>query len=191
MNDPHTQAELIQQLEALQHDLAGKLRGYSEAQFFNTSTDTWSAADYLKHLLLSIKPVAKGLGLPQDRIQSMFGPAERPSMTYSELAARYGERLATGIRAEDYEKVVPASYRVPEGVTDLHTYLVDQWDEANQKFINAVRQWSEAKLDSHQLPHPALGSVTVRELILFTLHHNRLHAADIERVANSAHPVQN
>jgi hypothetical protein len=185
MSDPHTQPELIAQLETLQHDLGGKLRAYSEAQFFQTSTDSWSGADYLKHLLLSIKPVAKGLGLPQDRILSMFGGAERPSMTYGELAGQYSARLATGIRAEDYEKVVPASYRVPEGVTDLHTYLVEQWDEANQKLVSAIRLWSEADLDSHQLPHPALGSVTVRELILFTLHHNRLHAGDIERVTGS------
>jgi hypothetical protein len=183
MSDPYTQAELTAQLEALQHELAGKLRGYSEAQFFNTSSDAWSAADYLKHLLLSIKPVAKGLGLPQERILSMFGAAEHPSMTYAEIAGRYGARLATGIRAEDYEKVVPDSYRVPEGVTDLHSYLVEQWNEANTKLVAGIRLWSEADLDSHQLPHPALGEVTVRELILFTLHHNRLHAGDIERVA--------
>jgi DinB superfamily len=186
MSDPHSQAELIEQLEILQHDLAGKMRGYSEAQFFNLTTDSWSAADYLKHLLLSIKPVAKGLGLPQGRILSMFGPAERPSMSYTEIVDRYRARLAAGIRAEDYEKVVPVSYRVPEGVTDLHSYLVEQWDDAHQKLISAIHQWSEADLDSHQLPHPALGSVTVRELILFTLHHNRLHAGDIERVAGEA-----
>jgi hypothetical protein len=185
MSDPVTQAELIAQLEALQHDLGGKLRGYSEAQFFTVGADAWSAADYLKHLLLSIKPVAKGLGLPQDRILSMFGPAEHPSMTYAEIARRYGARLAEGIRAEDYEKVVPAAYRVPEGVTDLKAYLVDQWDEANQKFISAIRLWGEADLDSHQLPHPAIGNLTLRELIHFTLHHNRLHAGDIERVAGA------
>lgn len=31
--------------------------------------------------------------------------------------------------------------------------------------------WSETQLDSYLLPHPVLGRVTVREMLMFTLFH--------------------
>jgi hypothetical protein len=182
MPEAYTAAEVSAAIRTLEQQVTQQIQQATDAQFFAAPEAGWSAADYLRHLLLSIKPVSKGLGLPRARMQSMFGLPERPSHTYENLAAQYQSRLATGIRAEDYEKVMPTSYRVPEEVTDLKAYLTEQWVAANQQFLEVVATWSEAELDSHQLPHPALGQVTAREMLFFTLAHNRLHAGDIARL---------
>lgn len=50
-----------------------------------------------------------------------------------------------------------------------------------QRLIDAVSLWTEEELDRGQLPHPVLGMVTMREMLFFTVIHNRLHAGDIER----------
>jgi len=42
-------------------------------QFDNGTPQAWSAASYLKHLILSVKPLTKALALPQQSIRNMFG----------------------------------------------------------------------------------------------------------------------
>jgi len=45
----------------------------------------------------------------------------------------------------------------------------------------ALDGWSERALDRLRLPHPALGKLTVREIVLFTLYHNIHHATNVAR----------
>ena len=181
MNDSRSKAEVTEQLQQVQRAVHDNIAAMTEAQFNAGSDQSWSAAGYLKHLILSIKPVAKAIKLPQERLQSMFGQPEKPSRTYAEVMAAYQARLAEGIRAEDFDRVTPGFYRFPEGITDEKTYLTQTWDESNERLLAALEQWDEVTLDNHQMPHPAIGMITVREMLFFTLFHNRLHAEDIQR----------
>ena len=188
MTDPYTKAELIAQLTLTQQQVHNDIAAMTDAQFDAGSDQSWSAAGYLKHLILSVKPVAKAINLPPERLLSMFGQAENPSRTYGEVMAAYQARLAEGIRAEDFDRVTPGFYRFPEGVTDEKTYLTQTWDESNTRLLAALEQWDEVTLDSHQMPHPAIGMITVREMLFFTLFHNRLHTQDIRQAGRAALP---
>jgi len=110
----------------------------------------------------------------------MFGLSEQPSRSYSEVVAAYKKRLDEGIRAEDFSPVTPVTYRFPDGVTDTRGYLLQSWDESNAKLIDGAARRSEAELDRLQLPHPALGTITLREILFFTIFHNDLHWHDIQ-----------
>jgi hypothetical protein len=186
MNDPQTKQELITKLRHVQERLTADVQAMSAAQFSTGTPEAWSAADYLKHLILSVKPAAKGLRLPAERLKSMFGQVERPAYSYSQVVALYQKRLDEGIRAEDYDKVVPVSYRFPEGMTDEQQHLIEAWNESNTKFIEALEQWTDEELDSLQLPHPAVGLLSLREMGFFTLHHNALHWQDIQHAGARA-----
>lgn len=172
----------MRQLDLVRQAVNDAVEGMTAAQFNHSAAPEWSAAGYLKHLILSVKPLAKALSLPQEKLREMFGAAERPSRSYAEIAAAYSERLAQGVRAEDYSKVTPDSYRFPDDVTDEKRHLIDAWDEANTRLLRAVEGWDDAALDGIQMPHPAIGMVTAREMLYFTLHHNSLHWNDIQRV---------
>jgi len=176
-----TQANILTELARIQQGVVALTDMMSREQFFHETETRWSPAGYLKHLILSIKPVAKALALPPARILSLFGAPAQPSRSYDAIVAAYDTRLAEGIRAEDYENVTPGFYRLPEGTTDEQPYLIDTWNESNTRLITAAGVWAEADLDTHQLPHPAIGAVTVREMLYFTIHHNTLHWRDIEQ----------
>jgi hypothetical protein len=45
---------------------------------------------------------------------------------------------------------------------------------ANQ-LADVVGHWREEDLDRYRLPHPLLGKLTVREMLLFTVYHNYHH----------------
>ena len=184
MNAPHSKADLIKGLSQVQQDLTTFVQNLSPAQFSSTSGSEWPASGYLKHLLLSIKPFAKAIHFPAEQLQRRFGLSDRPSISYDELVAKYDARLAEGAKAEDYDKILPMSFRIPEEVTDEKAYLLELWNDANNRLIQALKNWEEADLDRYQLPHPALMVLTVRETFFFTLYHNTLHWNDIQRVSS-------
>lgn len=180
--DPQTKPEIVAQLRHAQQDVAGTVRQIEPDRFVRGSADSWSASDYLKHLLLSVQPVSKALGLPPAALKRRFGEVSHAPLTYSQITARYHVRLDEGVRAEDYENITPATFRMPEGMTDPQAGLIELWDEAHEKLFAGLENWSEADLDSVQILHPALGGISVREMLFFTLYHNRMHGNDI-RVA--------
>jgi len=112
-------------------------------------------------------------------MEALFGKSENASMTYDKLVAIYQKMIDEGLRAEFAPSVTPVNYRMPEGITNIKTYLVETWDDANQRVVSALENWSEEDLDVYRLPHPAIGAITVREMLYFTVHHNRLHGNDI------------
>lgn len=185
MDAPQTKTQIIEALHTTRENVKQMAATMPEAVFFNGTAESWSAADYLKHLILSIKPLAKAMKFPPEQISSMFGTAERPSMSYDELVERYRIRLAEGIRAEDNPPVIPINYRLPADVTAIQPYLIDTWDEANQRLISALDQWSEAELDRCLIPHPAIGTITVREMLYFTAYHNAAHGEDIRQAGRA------
>jgi hypothetical protein len=181
MSTPHTKTDVIEQLREVEAALADTVNNYPAEQFDRDLPDSWSAASYLKHLILSNKPFAKALTLPKDQLQSMFGQPTQPSRSYDELVAFYNAKLAEGVRAENYNSVTPVSYRMPEGTDDVKAYLLETWRDTHNRLWQALENWQEEDLDSYQLPHPALGLLTLREMLFFTVHHNTLHWHDIQQ----------
>ena len=187
MTDPHSKPEIIDALRQVQHTVAETVQRIPAAQFERGSAESWSPADYLKHLLLSFKPFAKAISFPPAALKRRFGEVSHPPMTFSKVVARYQARLDEGVRAEDYEAVTPATFRLPEGSLgydaerDLQTTLLDLWNEAHERMFTALDQWTEADLDTVQILHPAIGSISVREMLFFTLYHNNLHGNDIRK----------
>lgn len=184
---PYSKNELAEALRHIQRTVADIIAQTPlEAMTAGTRED-WSAADYLKHIIISIKPIAKAMGMPLENLGKMFGESGRVSKDYPGVVAQYQARLEDGMRAEDAgDAVVPWAYRFPEGVVvgdaaSEIAHLKQAWDDANNRLLNNLEQWDETALDTYQLPHPAIGLQTMREMLMFTVYHNRLHAGDMQQ----------
>jgi hypothetical protein len=183
MTAPYTKSEIIERVQHIQQGVHDYVKALSAEKFEQHPDTSWSASGYLMHMILSLKPFIKAINLPKDKLKEMFGESASTSKPYDEVVSMYSKRIDAGIRAEDYQGVTPIAYRFPEGTTDQHAYLVQVWDESNQKFIQTLEQWSETELDQYQIPHPAVGLLTIREMSLFTIYHNTLHWNDIQAVS--------
>ena len=173
--------DIKSQLTNAQVDVAETSQNLSEAQFFATSENEWGADGYLKHLILSVKPFARSLKLPKEQMAKLFGTTDSGSMTYDELVATYEQRIAEGMRAENASNITPIDYKMPDDVEDVKAYLIETWDDANNRMLANLTNWTEDDLDTYVLPHPAIGNITIREMFYFTIHHNQLHCKDIAR----------
>ena len=176
---------IISELRQIQAELSDYVQSISPEAFEAAQGESWSASGYLKHLILSNKPFVKGLNLQKEGLAKMFGTASQPSKSFDDMFATYKGRLSEGIKAENFDKVTPTFYRFPEGITDEKTYLVDSWNETHEKLYLALENWEESDLDTLQLPHPAMGNITIREMLYFTIFHNRMHLNDIRELAYS------
>ena len=143
----------------------------TEAQFSYQPDGRWSVGDTAQHLYLSARPVVRVLSSPRE-IFEQWGNAEGPSRSYEALAELYPRILqTTGIKAP--ASFAPRPNDVPTDKAAMLTRLTDIYKALGDQ----LTAFSEIELDRYQMPHPALGMLSVREMILFTGVHTRHHIA--------------
>jgi hypothetical protein len=145
---------------------------FDETTFFARIGASWSPAETVRHLGKATRAVAKALRMPRIALRFMFGKARRPSMTYDELVSHYRVLLAEGGQAGRFAPSARASSREA---------IMSSFIEANRDLRKEIARWPEKKLDALLLPHPLLGKLTVREMLLFTLYHQRHHIDVVRR----------
>ena len=175
-----SKAQIVEALQQTHAQLVETVTNLSQEVFTRQPPEGWSAAEYLLHLNLSVRPVGRAMNLPPEKLLSLFGSPDQPSRSYEALEALYRAALANGIRAEDAPRFVP---QLPDDRDNLQENLLADWVEYNTALLEAVEAWPEAQLDDYNISHPAFGSLTVREMLFFTIFHNRLHLKDIQAFA--------
>jgi len=57
--------------------------------------------------------------------------------------------------------------------------VLQRWQKVAAGLDAVLERWDDKRLDRYQLPHPVLGKLTVREMLFFTLYHNKHHASRV------------
>lgn len=127
----------------------------------------WSIAQQFKHLILSTFPVAAALKAPYERLAALGKPTDS-SLDYEGLKSNYYAILANGAKAID--PFIPETI----GQEDLENML-SNWINIGQKFKDRLAKWPEEDLDKYVIPHPILGALSVRQMLFFTILHNKHH----------------
>lgn len=129
----------------------------------------WNAGEQTLHLIKSVKPVARGLGLPKFILKYKFGKANRPSKNYDELVDKYRGKL----EGQKYE--APAAYSPSKIKFEQEKELNKKLNQYVTVLNTKLAKWTEEQLDEFVVPHPLLGKITVRELFYFTIYHAHHH----------------
>jgi hypothetical protein len=161
--------EIVAALESIDAEGAAYWGAFGDDVFFQGIGESWSPSETVRHLTKGIRAVLKGLSMPRLALRVLFGRPRRASMTYDELRTRYMGVLEAGGKAGRF---APAPSTQHDRARILR-YLAD----ANRALEEAIGKWRDADLDRHQLPHPLLGKITVREMLLFTIYHQHHHMA--------------
>jgi len=178
MIDPRTCPEIRRELRALHERSTVFWEAFSTAEFLAPIGEAWSPADNVRHLIKSIRPLARGLRIPRLLVLLTFGPALRASRGYAEIRAVYQGALAKGA---DAGRFAPSPEGPPADPEAWRGEVMRRWREAADSLDEAIVPWSEGFLDRCRMPHPLLGKLTVREMLLFTLYHNLHHVQNVAR----------
>lgn len=130
----------------------------------------WTTGQQVLHLLQSIKPLNTALSLPKFVLKFKFGKSNRVVRDYDAIKNRYLERLeeAKGItfKGSQNMKVSPLKEK---------QYLLNRLQVENKKLQHKTKKWSDSDLDTYILPHPLMGKMPVREIIMWTAYHVEHH----------------
>ncbi|MEZ4964873.1 MAG: DinB family protein [Saprospiraceae bacterium] len=131
----------------------------------------WSIGQHVTHLILSTAPVVKALGLPKPVLREKFGTrGDAIERGEAELIAFYKKALAGGLTAPPR--------LTPEAVAeDQKALLIETLRQECAQLVAALEPWEESDLSEYMLPHPALGALTMREMLIFTIFHTGHHMA--------------
>lgn len=167
-----TKADVLQALAQLKDVEAEFWLGIPPERFEQPFGEAWSPADTVRHLIKSTVPIKKALKLPKTTLRVMFGKGKGISTSYGELVERYAAALKAGGKAGSFS---PSAHDMPVDLVKSQKDLVTECGSEIEALARAVDPWSEKDLDIYRLPHPLLGKLTVREMLLFTLHHYEHH----------------
>jgi hypothetical protein len=179
--EPVSKREIVLALDSLHEQSTAFWRAIEDERFFAPLGEAWSPADNLRHLDRSVKPVAQVLRLPTPVLRLLFGAVRRPSQSYAGVRSSYHARLAAGQKAGRF---APPPLPPPTSPGETRRALMAKRELRARALGAAIESWDDDALDRFFLPHPALGKVTVREMLFFTLYHNLHHVLNVAKRMN-------
>ena len=99
LTDPFTKDELLQSLERINQQVAKYFESIAAQKFLARSTDMWSPAEDLVHLIKSASPVGKVMKTPKLLSKISAEAPRQTSRRYSEIRENYLRQLAQGAQA--------------------------------------------------------------------------------------------
>jgi len=176
-----TKAALLEEIQTSIQKALDWYNAIPAAQFFVRSGDIWSAADNVDHLIRAIRPIALVLKMPKAGLQLVFGTSVPDihageavkSRSYDEVCKAYEAAIAQGGQASG---VFLPDQKAPVDAEAQKKSLLDKLNKAGDSLLATLAKWDETELDQYQLPHPLLGTLTVREMLFFSIYHTLRHA---------------
>jgi len=144
-----------------------------DAQFFTGDAQHWGPAYHLGHLTMTYASVTRGLRAGRRLPNHATGQSRG---TYE-----LGMTAMHALRAAPLEKhlanpLVPTlDPSVSAGAMAAHLI------EANASMRAALEGWTEEELDARAMPHPYMGPITVREMLLFMPVHDGHHVRGVKK----------
>ena len=128
----------------------------------------WTAGQQLEHIVLCVKPLVQVFSMDKEMIAQNFGLSDKASRTYEVLLSDYKEKLHEGGKA-------PTRY-VPETVLPTQREaLTEALLKMTQNLCSKIESFTEQELDTLSIPHPLLGSLTLREMLYNAIYHVEHH----------------
>lgn len=166
---------IIEKLGDVHNDLFQWLTLQDDEKWELGPDGKWTTGQHVLHLLQSIKPLNNALSLPKFILRYKFGKANRPVRDFNTVVNRYNERLAE-VKGVTFG---PSKNMKTPKIKDK-IYLIERIKTENNKLQYKTQKWSNTALDTYIIPHPLLGKMPVREIIMWTAHHVNHHLATLK-----------
>lgn len=168
--------EIILTLEEKHVELLNWIRELSNDQWTKGPEGRWTTGQHILHLVQSLEMLNKALRYPKFFLRYKFGSSNRPSRSYKEVAKRYEERLS-----ENQSKAKKFNENLPVPSLDEKKTLTDELQIQSKKLQFKTKKLKTRHLDTLLLPHPLMGRMTLREIIMWSAHHAEHHCTILKK----------
>lgn len=121
-------------------------------------------------LIQSSKPLMKAISMPSWILSYKFGKNNRENRSYQDVINRYHEKLS-----QNTNIISPFSKNMKEVQIIEIQELLNTFSQLNDKIIKKTKKLKKHKLDINLLPHPLMGRMTLREILMWNAYHTEHH----------------
>lgn len=144
---------------------------------YSPTQGKWTTAQHIDHLIKAINALSKAMSMPKFILKYKFGACNRPERSLEEMKAKYYNKL----EVVDTTEFNSNGRFAPRSLSNSQKQqTIRELKATVDKLIKKSSSWSEASLSKYVLPHPALGRMTVRELLMFTSFHTQHHLDNLK-----------
>lgn len=163
-------------LEEKYHSLLSFLEVQDDEKWTKGPTDKWTTGQQALHLLQSIKPLNDVLSLPRFWYKFAFGTNAREIYAYNTVVENYQKSLK-----ENQNYIFKASKNMKVPKLKDKTYILNRIQVESKKLQYKTRRISDKNLDTLVLPHPLMGKMPIREILMWTAYHVEHHTNQLKK----------
>lgn len=168
---PRTRPEILAALEGNARTIAAYFAALPAAVFLDGDSDHWSPGHHLAHLTATSAAIARGLS--SGALPSHPGASSR---SYAEVR----DAAAASVTATPKDTLLTMGRTVRIETGETQAGLVEAFLAAGVTLREAIAAWTEDALDRSAMNHPLIGLLTVREMLLFAVVHERHHLRRVQ-----------
>ncbi len=157
-------------LEQKYQSLLSFLESQEDEKWETGPEGKWTTGQQALHLLQSIKPLNQALSLPKFILRNRYGTSNRDVRDYATVVQRYHERLQDSSGA-----VFRPSRNMKIPKLKDKSYLLNRLQTENKKLQFKTKKWRDKDLDNLILPHPLMGRMPIREMLMWSAYHVEHH----------------
>ncbi|PQJ78156.1 DinB family protein [Polaribacter porphyrae] len=135
----------------------------------------WTTGQHILHLVNSLQLLNNALSYPKFLLKYKFGVCNRPNRDYKTVAKKYQEKLE---KNQDRAKKFNQKLKVP--ILKERERLLTRFQIQQKKLQYKTKKISDKNLDTLLIPHPLMGKMTIREIIMWTAHHTQHHSETLK-----------
>ncbi|CAL2082062.1 DinB family protein [Tenacibaculum sp. 190524A02b] len=162
--------DIINLLEEKHQVLFNWLQNQPEENYIKGPENKWTTGQHIVHLVDSIQKVNHALSYPKFILKYKFGTSNREVRAYEHIVERYQEKLS-----QNKEKAKAFNIKVTTPSLNKFQQLVTKLKIQNKKLQHKTNRWKDQDLNNLILPHPLMGKMPIREIIMWTAYHTEHH----------------
>jgi DinB superfamily len=164
----NSKSTIINSLKNSAYQFNELISNLNREEFEINMNHKWSAGQDLVHLIKLLRILNIAYLIPKPLLGLLYGINKKEQRSFEHMQSLYKNALANGAKS-------PSIY-IPKPVLFANkSSLIKKHQALNESFIKKINKLTEVELDSFRLPHPILGKVSLRELVLFTSFHTIHH----------------
>ncbi|WP_375240393.1 DinB family protein [Polaribacter sp.] len=133
-------------------------------------SDKWTTGQHVLHLVNSFQLLNKALNFPRFFLKHKFGLCNRETRDYDTVVKNYQNKLKGN---EDKARKFNSKLKKPS--LKSRKKILRKLSLSNKKLQNKVRRRSDLNLDRLVIPHPLMGKMTIREIVMWSAYHLEHH----------------
>lgn len=161
---------ILNLLEEKHQELLDWLNNQPKENWGKGPDNKWTTGQQVLHVVNSLQLLNNVLSYPRFFLKYKFGVCNRPTRGYDTIVEKYEQKLKA-----NQDKAAIFNKKLKKPLQKNRERLINRLQIQNKKLQYKFKRISNLNLDTLVIPHPLMGKMTIREIVMWAAHHTEHH----------------